>query len=71
MENQIPRRRATRYSTLAAFAKYSCRHGTWIIARGNKTKGTRYDIGNSHRCHGYCGDDHQYYRHIDQYPAIL
>ncbi len=32
----IPRCKAAGYLTLAAFAKYSCKHGTWLIARGNK-----------------------------------
>ena len=29
-------KRHWRLATLAAFAKCSCRHGTWLIARGNK-----------------------------------
>ena len=29
---------AAGYLTLAAFAKCSCKHGTWLIARGNKAE---------------------------------
>ena len=34
--SQIPHSKLTGYLTLAAFAKCSCKHGAWLIARGNK-----------------------------------
>ena len=34
--SNLQRSRAAGYLTLAAFAKYSCKHGTWLIARGNE-----------------------------------
>ena len=41
LENQIPRSKLTGYLTLAAFAKCSCKHGTWLITRGNQTDADR------------------------------
>ena len=35
--SNLQRSRAEGYLTLAAFAKYSCKHGTWLIAHGNET----------------------------------
>ena len=35
--SSLMRSRAAGYLTLATFAKCSCKHGTWLIARGNKT----------------------------------
>ena len=34
--SSLQRCRAAGYVTLAAFAKCPCKHGTWLIARGNQ-----------------------------------
>ncbi len=34
--SSLQRCRAAGYVTLAAFAKCSCKHSTWLIARGNQ-----------------------------------
>ena len=42
----------------------------WYIME-NSVKGKEYGDRNDHWNCGYCSDDHQYYRHIDQYSTIL
>ena len=41
--SNLQRSRAAGYLTLAAFAKYSCKHGTLLIVRGNEQ---RYNLIN-------------------------
>ena len=49
--SNLQRSRAAGYLTLAAFAKYSCEHGTWLIARGNEPYCYHTT---THRFYGFC-----------------
>ena len=42
-----------------------------VVHNGKYAKGKRYDVRNSPWNCWYYSDDHQYYRHIDQYSTIL